>query len=568
MLGAFLFLPFVVIAVQPQDVIISEVAWMGTVASGYDEWIELKNMTDKNIYITNWVLASADGSPNILLRGVIPAFGYFLLERTDDNATSLSANQIYTGSLSNSGEELLLKTTNGEIIDKTVAGSWEAGDNGAHRTMMRDYFSGTGSLVWKTYSGSGSSVTDLDGNLILGTPQNSESPPLKLLISEVSPKNSDGDFIEIYVGEEANLKGVLIWRKNSPNEIFEFEDNFSVNKGDFVTIKFLEESTMVSLNKNEKIIIKPTQKALSAGSEALKIVGADGKTIDFICWQKTKLSQTARSEVEKNIPLHWQGDCVEIEEMIENESIARSNYDNDTNNKYDFFRHFNGSFAKENVSQNNKPEAVITIQGGTRIFKSGLNLTGEDSKDDDGQNDIETFYWTVNDKSCPEEVDGWRWKNDCNDADKENPNMIYFDEVGDFEVCLTVKDFSGEVNKACKLIEVIEKDGKIIIDPFHLGGGTSSGAVSQEKINDLIEKALQGDSEKDHKMSKSREDVSADFFNDFLDKQADSDFLIELAKNPIPHTENNFAVKPAHLRQRDRVDLDKVRGNLGFIFDY
>ncbi len=343
-----------------------------------------------------------------------------------------------------------------------------------------------------------------------------------------------------------------------------------VKSGDFVTIKFLENSTIVTLNKNGKTIVKLTQKPLSSGSEVLEILGGHDEVIDFVCWQRKKLTKTASSEVEKHVPQDWNGSCMEIEEMITNESIARINNQSDSNTKDDFFRHFNGSFSADNLSQNSEPEAVITIQGGTKIFKAGLNLTGENSNDKDGDNDIVSFAWTVNERDCPtNEADGWRWRNSCDDAEKENPNTIYFDEVGEFEVCLTVTDFSGVINKNCKLIEVIEKDGKRIIDPFNLSGGSAGGAISQEKINTLIEKAMQGDSaEDDEIVTKTREKVSSDFFDDFLDKQTDSDFLIELVKNPIPHTENNFKVKPAVQWQRDRVDLNKVKGNLGFIFDY
>jgi hypothetical protein len=113
----------VVRAASVRDVVISEVAWMGTQASANDEWIELYNTTDHDIDLTGWKLQAADGTPTITLSGIIPAHGFFLLERTDDNTVKdIAADLIYGNdgsnwALSNSGETLLLKDPSNTIID-------------------------------------------------------------------------------------------------------------------------------------------------------------------------------------------------------------------------------------------------------------------------------------------------------------------------------------------------------------------------------------------------------------------------------------------------------------------
>ena len=120
-------------------VLINEVAWMGTAVSANDEWLELYNQTEQEIDLAGWKLEAADGSPKIELAGIIPAGGYFLLERTDDETVpDLAANQIYTGSLSNSGEWLKLSDSSGNLIDEinAVAG-WPGGDNDAKKTLER-----------------------------------------------------------------------------------------------------------------------------------------------------------------------------------------------------------------------------------------------------------------------------------------------------------------------------------------------------------------------------------------------------------------------------------------------
>src|SRR3989344_4973573 len=100
------------------DVVINEIAWMGTAASTSDnEWLELYNTTDQPINMNGLTLKSQDETPNITLSGIVPASGYYLLERTDDDTLpDITADQIYTGALGNSGEHLVLKDTAGTTI--------------------------------------------------------------------------------------------------------------------------------------------------------------------------------------------------------------------------------------------------------------------------------------------------------------------------------------------------------------------------------------------------------------------------------------------------------------------
>lgn len=121
------------------EVVVNEIAWMGTSASANDEWIELVNTSGSEVDITGWKLESIDGGIKTMLTGKIPAGGFFLLERTDDNsAPGIKADQIYTGALSNSGEVLILKDKNGIAVDRVDAsGGWQAGDNATKETMQR-----------------------------------------------------------------------------------------------------------------------------------------------------------------------------------------------------------------------------------------------------------------------------------------------------------------------------------------------------------------------------------------------------------------------------------------------
>lgn len=122
--------------VMEAGVVINEIAWMGTTENYNDEWIELHNSSDRDINLSGWSLEAIDGTPSIELSGVIPAKGYFLLERSqDDTIPEVLADLIYSGSISNTGEVLELKDENGNIVDKVD--KWYAGDNDSKATMER-----------------------------------------------------------------------------------------------------------------------------------------------------------------------------------------------------------------------------------------------------------------------------------------------------------------------------------------------------------------------------------------------------------------------------------------------
>jgi hypothetical protein len=121
------------------DVLINEIAWMGTTNSANAEWMELYNNGTDSVPLDGWSLSAADGSPNIQLSGTISPQGYYLLERTsDDTVPGITADQIYSGSLGNSGEHLQLKDNLNNLVDDVDAsGGWPAGDNTTKMTMQR-----------------------------------------------------------------------------------------------------------------------------------------------------------------------------------------------------------------------------------------------------------------------------------------------------------------------------------------------------------------------------------------------------------------------------------------------
>ena len=112
---------------------------MGTIVDYNDEWLELRNTGSSSVDLTGWILEAADGQPKINLSGTIPADGYFLLERTDDNTIlGTVADQIYAGALGNSGENLKLKDQTNNIIDDVdFFSGWPGGNNTTKQTIEK-----------------------------------------------------------------------------------------------------------------------------------------------------------------------------------------------------------------------------------------------------------------------------------------------------------------------------------------------------------------------------------------------------------------------------------------------
>lgn len=165
--------------VPPTEVVINEVAWMGTVASPNDEWIELHNPGINDVDITGWRLVSDDGNPDIVFNSstcnpncIIPSGGYFLLERAHDNVIQgNTANLIFLGQLSDSGETLILTKADATIVDtaNSDGGAWPAGIISPASSMERVGTDAEGNLSWSTFQGTGSTF-DAGNHLINGTP--------------------------------------------------------------------------------------------------------------------------------------------------------------------------------------------------------------------------------------------------------------------------------------------------------------------------------------------------------------------------------------------------------------
>ena len=212
--SAILFLiliPSITAAANPLDVVINEIAWMGTTNSANDEWLELYNNTDNSINLDGWQLIAQDGTPKITLSGIIPVNSFYLLERTnDDTVPGISADKIYTGALGNNGENLKLYDSSNNVIDGVDCSTgWFAGlGKPEYKTMERinSLVGSSDSSNWQTSQNPGGTPKTKNSIVVQTEPQpqtkfdepavgdsHQQVYPSGIIINEIlpSPKGQD-----------------------------------------------------------------------------------------------------------------------------------------------------------------------------------------------------------------------------------------------------------------------------------------------------------------------------------------------------------------------------------------
>ncbi len=165
------------LAANPLDVVINEVAWGGTEASGTDEWLELLNNTSSPIDLTGWKIID-DVTTTYNLSGTIPANGYFLVEKTETVVNDIPADVLASSiSFANTGDDLVLQDASGNTIDQALCNNvgWYAGSatTGSKATMERrnPQLPGNNSANWGANDGVTINGHDSGGGAIRGTPR-------------------------------------------------------------------------------------------------------------------------------------------------------------------------------------------------------------------------------------------------------------------------------------------------------------------------------------------------------------------------------------------------------------
>lgn len=239
-------------AARSLDVVINEIAWMGTEISYNDEWIELRNKIDSSISLEGWVLKATDGTPEINLTGTILAQGFYLLERTDDNSVpNITADQVYTGALNNNGENLNLYDNLGNLIDAAnYQDGWPAGDNSTKQTMERK-----GVNNWQTSqnpAGTPKAENSLSQREAIEEPKSQTEPqkeepkiiyPTGVIINEILPSpegpDSEEEWIEIFNQNSFEI-GLFEWQITDvvgKTNLYAFPKGISMQPQEFLVLR-------------------------------------------------------------------------------------------------------------------------------------------------------------------------------------------------------------------------------------------------------------------------------------------------------------------------------------------
>ena len=407
-------------------------------------------------------------------------------------------------SLPNGGGTLQLRNETDELLDEVVYPDTKSGTkSGFPYGEVWNRRTGTDEVFPLVYRSSGeASFRHSRGFANFSMP--SLPDEIEIVINEVSP---DGDFVELRIvnaPKDANLKYMKLKKKSSPRTVLFQDTDWIVETGDLIVIDV---------------------DGLSGGSETFEIILYAGTSWevseDFLCWQNGKMSQGVEKERVKKVGENaWSGDCVQIENHVQNESLARDGSDSGT--KEDFLRHFLGSKDAENTfpnTANQAPKAKFLVQGGAKIHETSLNLTGFDgttltSTDSNGAFDLKSYSWTVAGKSCGDYIaDKWEWGQTRNgrrtcaeESVRSNPDRIYFnfEEKSSFSVSLTVEDYSGGTHT---FTEALTKD------PFQVAAGGSAPSAFNNSLKKWITKELTA-APRNTKLKEG--DVGDDFFDDFL----------------------------------------------------
>lgn len=199
-----------------KSVVINEIAWMGTSPGRdgvIDEWIELYNNTDNDIDLSNWQILIDDKSLQIsrIINPIIPAKGYFILERTDDKTIlDIDADMLFIKEINDDKGKITLKNNFGEIIDEVdCSDGWFAGSilNKQYRSMMRidSTLPGSWSSNWQTTLGVDPVARVNGGGNIFGSPKHSNQGSWSLAN------------LKVYYLEQFDENNVLVLKiENSP----------------------------------------------------------------------------------------------------------------------------------------------------------------------------------------------------------------------------------------------------------------------------------------------------------------------------------------------------------------
>ena len=214
----------------PGDLLINEIAWAGTLTSPYDEYLEIRNCTDRPFYLSFYRIDNAAGSGvPLVFSGRVNGGGLFLIanyaEQSEKTAIRCQIDCVEPAlSLSNSAfGPFMLRDGSGEVFDTAGdGGDYTGGFTGEEKASLSRYTHaedpGWAECSWYT---EGVCQNLSDGTL--GTPgaENSDNPfepgpdedAALAIITEfrIDAHDDTGeDWVELMITRAGNLKDIVV----------------------------------------------------------------------------------------------------------------------------------------------------------------------------------------------------------------------------------------------------------------------------------------------------------------------------------------------------------------------
>lgn len=262
------------------DILINELLPAPT--SGNKEWIELYNDTDKPIDLSGWILLNKEGSKysTTTLSGTIDSDDFFIVESI-------------VGSLNNSGDEIILKDSTGQIISQTSYGdfsscydcAWARDDAGSYSLTITPTKNAVNIITSKATTSAGGSLdvankeaisTTTESNQVTTTPKIEDITrmPLLVVINEVYPNPDSGqeEFIEFrnLDTKPADLSGLVI--ADASKKKFKIAPATILDAGGYAV--FLRNQSNIALN--------------NSGLETVSLSYTDGSIVDKVSYSGSK----------------------------------------------------------------------------------------------------------------------------------------------------------------------------------------------------------------------------------------------------------------------------------------
>ncbi|MBN2322524.1 MAG: hypothetical protein JXQ30_02220 [Spirochaetes bacterium] len=214
----------------PGDILINEIAWAGTATSPYDEYLEIKNRSERPFYLSLYSIDNAAGKGvPLLFSGRIEGFGLFLIANYPEGSEKSAilcridcAQQSLSFSNSTFGP-FVLRNGSGDVLDTAGdGGDYTGGLTGDQTASLSRYTHsedpGWEEEFWYTES---ACINLSDGTF--GTPgaENSDTPfepsvpgdSALAMITEfrVDAHDETGeDWVELFITRGGNLKYIVV----------------------------------------------------------------------------------------------------------------------------------------------------------------------------------------------------------------------------------------------------------------------------------------------------------------------------------------------------------------------